>query len=333
MRLVRLSFPVAQHFRLKERKDEVRLQERDRPEGGSPRHLQSVGTQVRVRMELGTLRVSRCSALSSWKAALLSIRRTAGQHLLVSKKGTKVSQTCSQFMAPAPRAQREVGGLGATRTEEPPDSVKGSKLLCIRRSPKFGGGSPLPPTEDVVKAHGDQVHPSFEHEALKTLLCQPGATSLEDAWVRHRKRVKYGRGGTRARPLQVESRTQKSRKLGLASGNSSRETGKHRAKGSLTVEPKRLDRGCCSSRASRCLIISPRGCAHWQAWLPHGCLETRRWHLLFRQGGGTVFMHSPSDRRRRSIVRFIGRKGIEARWACSGRPEGKAQTLHGINLT
>ena len=87
-------------------------------------------------------------------AAAVNIRRSTRQYLLVIKESTQVSQTCIQFMAPASRAKRKAGGLGATRTEEPPDPIKTCKLLSIRRPPKFGRGSPFPPTEDVVKAHG-----------------------------------------------------------------------------------------------------------------------------------------------------------------------------------
>ena len=66
-------------------------------------------------------------------------------------------------MAAARRAQKEVGGQRATRAKEPPDAVVGRIVEMGRRSPKLSRGSPFPSTEDIVQAHDDDMHTSFEH--------------------------------------------------------------------------------------------------------------------------------------------------------------------------
>ena len=106
---------------------------------------------------------------SSERAAFLSIGRAAGQHLLAAKKSMHSIHESHTYQGTA-------------------NPIKGCELLRIRRSPKFGRRNPLPPTEDIVKAHREKMHPSFERKAFKALLCQHRATSLEDAREWHRTR-------------------------------------------------------------------------------------------------------------------------------------------------
>ena len=84
-----------------------------------------------------------------------------------------------------------------------------------------------PPTEDEVEAHRENMHPSLERKSFKTLLCQHRATSSEDAREWHGRRIKHGRGGRSARPLQAKGGTQEMRKLSLTGQDCARKPGKH----------------------------------------------------------------------------------------------------------
>ena len=157
-------------------------------------------------------------------------------------------------MAAAPRTQRKLGGLRATRAKKSPDAVKGRKLQGRRRSPKLGRGSPLPSAEDVVQTHGYYMDAPLDHEALASLLCQLRATPSEDVRKWHRERKERGGGGRQAAPLQAKSGSQKMRELGVAAQDAARQTGQSRHEWNTEVEGqtftfgKKLLRKCSADR-------------------------------------------------------------------------------------
>ena len=139
-------------------------------------------------------------------------------------------------MAAAPRTQRKLGGLRATRAEESPDAVKSRKLTGRRRSPKLGRGNPLPSAENVIQTHGNHMDASLDHEALASLLRQLRATPSEDAREWHREWEERGGGCRHAAPLQAKGCTTEVRKLCVAAQDAPRHAGKRRHKGNNEVE-------------------------------------------------------------------------------------------------